>query len=388
MPWRVTDPMLEKARFVLAVEAEESSFAELCGAFGIARETGYRWWRRYREAGLAGLAERSRRPKRTPSATASEVVELLLKARQKKPSWGAAKLLNRLGEKHPEVAWPSDTTGHRILKRHGLVQVRPRQSRGWREFPGTGGPFAPANAPNAVWTVDFKGQFRLGNRQWCYPLTIQDLYSRYGLQCRALESTATSPTQRAFVDTFRTYGLPERIRSDNGPPFASRGLLGLSQLSIWFLKLGIHIQRITPGQPQQNGQHERYHRTLKAEATLPAEATLRAQQRRFDAFRQEYNQERPHESIHMAVPADYYHLSSRTFPRRNQWPGLDYPEGWERRQVRHNGSFKWRGGFVCVSELLRGETIAVQPVGAAVGLVRFCSLTLGVLREDNTFVPA
>jgi transposase InsO family protein len=380
--------MVEKTRFVLAVEAEESPFAELCEAFGIARETGYRWWRRYRDDGLGGLAERSRRPKRTPSATVPEVVELLLQARQRKPTRGAAKLLNRLRKKHPELAWPSDTTGHRILKRHGLVQENARRSRAWREFPGTGGPFAPANAPNVVWTVDFKGQFRLGNRQWCYPLTIQDLYSRYGLQCRALASTAIQPTQKGFVDTFRAYGLPERIRSDNGPPFASRGLLGLSQLSIWFLKLGIQLERIAPGQPQQNGQHERYHRTLKAETTLPAETTMRAQQLRFDAFLRDYNQERPHESIHMAVPADYYHVSSRTLPRRNEWPGLDYPEGWQRRTVRPKGEITWRGGYVFVSVLLGGETIALQPISPSVSLVRFCSLTLGVMREGNTFVPA
>jgi hypothetical protein len=236
--------------------------------------------------------------------------------------------------------------------------------------------------------MDFKGQFRLGNREWCYPLTIQDLYSRYALECRALSTTATQPTRQALLHTFRTFGMPERIRSDNGAPFASNALLGLSRLSIWLLKLGVRIERIEPGKPQQNGRHERYHRTLKEETTEPREKTFSAQQARFDAFRDEYNRDRPHEAIHMAVPAEYYQPSPRTLPRRNEWPGLDYPEVWERRQVSLNGHIKWRGRQVFISELLSGETIAVQSVGTAVSLIRFSSLILGVLREEKTFVPA
>ena len=386
MPWRVTDTMLEKTRFVLAVEAGESTFAELCEASGISRECGYRWWRRFQAEGLAGLNERSRRPQRSPSATSNEVVELLLEARQKKPTRSASKLLDRLRKQRPEIDWPSDTTGYRILKRHGLIAAthRRRSSSAW---PGAGGPFVPALAPNDVWTIDFKGHFRLGNRQWCYPLTIQDLYSRYALECRALASTKSTPTRAALVDTFRRYGLPERIRSDNGTPFASHALLGLSQLSIWFLKLGVGIERIEPGKPQQNGQHERYHRTLKAEATQPAEATLQAQQRRFDAFRQEYNEERSHQSLHRAVPADYYQPSPRAYPRRTEWPGLDYPERWQRRQVRNNGEIKWRGITIFISQVLAGEPVALEEVGS-VAVVRFGPLHLGLIREDNTFMPA
>ena len=388
MPWRVTDPMYEKTRFVLAVEAGGRTFKELCAEADVARETGYRWWRRYQEGGLRALAERSRRPHHTPGATAVEVVELLLSARLEKPRRGVKKLLNRLRLLHPNLEWPSESTAHRILKRHGLVSNQRKRARASQELPGTGGPFPEVHEPNTVWTVDFKGHFRLGNREWCYPLTIQDLYSRYALECRALRTTATEPTRKTLLNTFRTYGLPERIRSDNGAPFAARGLLGLSQLSIWLLKLGLQIERTAPGQPQQNGRHERYHRTLKEETTQPREKTFSAQQARFDAFRNEYNHERPHEAIHMAVPAAYYHPSTSRLPRGNEWPGLDYPEGWQRRQVRQCGEIKWRGELIFVSTLLAGETLAVQPVSSTVSLIRFCSLILGVLREDNTFVPA
>ena len=317
-----------------------------------------------------------------------EVVELLLSARLEKPRRGVKKLLNRLRLLHPNLEWPSESTAHRILKRHGLVSNQRKRSRASQELPGTGGPFPEVHEPNTVWTVDFKGHFRLGNREWCYPLTIQDLYSRYALECRALRTTATEPTRKTLLNTFRTYGLPERIRSDNGAPFAARGLLGLSQLSIWLLKLGLQIERTAPGQPQQNGRHERYHRTLKEETTQPREKTFSAQQARFDAFRNEYNHERPHEAIHMAVPAAYYHPSTSRLPSGNEWPGLDYPEGWQRRQVRQCGEIKWRGELIFVSTLLAGETLAVQPVSSTVSLIRFCSLILGVLREDNTFVPA
>ncbi len=388
MPWRVTDPMSEKVRFVLAVESGESSFKDLCAESEIARETGYRWWRRYKQGGLGALAERSRRPHQMPTATNRETVELLLAARQEKPRWGVKKLLYWLRSKHAELPWPSETTAHRILKRHGLVSAQRKRSRVSAEFPGAGGPFPEAAEPNAVWTMDFKGQFRLGNRQWCYPLTIQDLYSRYALECRALATTATEPTRKVLLQTFSIFGMPERIRSDNGAPFASNALLGLSRLSIWLLKLGVQVERIEPGKPQQNGRHERYHRTLKEETTEPREKSFSAQQARFDAFREEYNRDRPHEAIHMAVPAQYYQLSPRTLPRRNEWPGLDYPEVWERRQVSLNGHIKWRGRQVFISELLSGETIAVQSVGAAASLIRFSSLILGVLREEKTFVPA
>src|SRR4030095_2789535 len=189
-----------------------------------------------------------------------------------------------------------------------------------------------------------------------------------------------------LLNTFRTYGLPERIRSDNGIPFASRGLLGLSELSIWLLKLGLQLERTAKGKPQQNGRHERYHRTLKEETTEPPEQNFFAQQVRFDAFRHEYNYERPHEAIHMEVPGAYYHPSSRALPRRNEWPGLDYPEGWQRRQVRRDGSIRWRGELIFISELLNGETVAIQAVSPEVSLVRFCALILGVLRDNISFM--
>jgi putative transposase len=387
LPWNVTDPMLEKTRFIVAVEAAESSFSDVCAEFGIARQTGYRWWRRYQaEQSLQALAERSRRPQRSPTATPDPIVEMLLAARQRRPTRGARKLLAALRRKHPELAWPSDTTGHRILERHGLITRAHPRPRG--QYPSAGGPFPSVYEPNEVWTTDFKGQFRLGNGDWCYPLTICDLHSRFALGCYAQESTTTPVVQRNFTRTFSEYGLPERIRSDNGTPFATKALCGLSGLSVWFLKLGIGLERIKPGRPQQNGQHERFHRTLKAEAIQPPATRMELQQLRFNEFLKEFNLERPHDALRLDVPAQHYRCSNRAMPSRNDWPGLDYPEHWERRQVQVHGGFKWKGTYINLTEALRGEPIALERVGEGVWLVRFSVLILGVLRGDGSFVPA
>lgn len=383
MPWG-SDPMVEKLKFVLEATNHERPFAHLCEVYGVSRAEGYRLVRRYEQEGPAGLWPRSRRPHHSPTATEPEVVERLIEEKQAYPSWGPKKLLARLRRLEPQRAWPSEATAYRILKRHGLIRERRRRRR--HRFPGVGGPFAPVTAPNEVWTTDFKGQFRLGNGRLCYPLTVGDLYSRFALGCRGLTSTAESGVRPAFERVFRTFGLPQRIRSDNGVPFASMGLCGLSRISVWWLKLGIELERIEPGEPQQNGVHERYHRTLKAEATRPAERNHRAQQRRFDAFVHEYDFERPHEALAFAVPGDCYRASERRMPRRGEWPGLDYPETFERRQVRRNGCIKWRGQSVFVSEVLAGEPLALEPVHEGTWLAHFGPVLLGVLGPNNRLV--
>jgi transposase InsO family protein len=342
--------MVDKVKFVLEAQAGEVSFRQLCEAYEVSRAEGYRVLQRFEKEELAGLVPRSRRPHHSPTVTPAAIVARVIEEKQAHPRWGPKKLRARLGRIEPERKWPSTTTIHRILRRNGLVQATTRRRR--HRFPDLGAPFPPVTAPNEVWTTDFKGQFRMGNGRLCYPLTVGDLFSRFALKCRSLESTATDPVQQQFERLFREYGLPRRIRSDNGVPFASRSLCGLSRLAVWWIKLGIGIERIEPGQPQQNAEHERYHRTLKDETTHPPERTHRAQQRRFDAFVYEYDFERPHEALEFDVPADRYRPSSRRLPRRGEWPGLDSSCGFERRQVRSDGSIKWKGRLVFVSEVL------------------------------------
>lgn len=378
--------MLERVKFVEFAARGEQSVAELCALFGVSRAEGYRVLKRFREEGYSGLAERSRRPHSSPTATSPEVVERILELKRRRSGWGPKKIVQRLKRLEPSRAWPSPSTAHRILKRHGLVAPGRRLRR--HRYPGAGGPFEPAREPNDVWTTDFKGQFRLGNGRLCYPLTLADLVSRYALKCEALTGTTEQEAWKHYERAFRGYGLPRRIRSDNGVPFASRGICGLSRLSAWWLKLGIELERIEPGKPQQNAEHERAHRTLKAEATRPAEKNHRAQQRRFDSFRAVYNTERPHESLGMGVPADLYRTSSRALPRRGEWPGLDYPADWARRQIHSNGCMKWRGQMVFVSEVLVREPVALRQTSEEIWAVHFGGLLLGWLGADGRIIPS
>jgi putative transposase len=378
--------MLERIRFVELAAQEEHSVPGLCELFGVSRAEGYRVLKRFREEGYEGLVERSRRPRSSPMATPPEIVERILQLKRCHPHWGPKKIMVRLIRLEPERKWPSPTTAHRILRQHGLVASRRRQRR--HSYPHAGGPFKPALEPNDVWTTDFKGQFRLGNGRLCYPLTLGDLASRFALKCEALNGTTEAEAWKPFDRAFREYGLPRRMRSDNGVPFASRGLCGLSRLSVWWLKLGIELERIDPGQPQQNGAHERAHRTLKAEATRPPERSQRAQQRRFDSFREIYNNERPHEALGMRVPADLYRPSSRLVPRKGETPGLDYPADWARRQVRPDGCIKWRGQMVFVSEVLAREPVALEQAGDEIWTVHFGGLLLGWVGAAGRIIPS
>jgi putative transposase len=376
MPWRVTSPMYQRQRFVLDAEHTPASFAELCRRYDISRKTGYKWLDRYARLGPESLADRSHRPQQCPHATAPAVIREILQLR-KCWRWGARKLHELLLEAHPATEVPATATIHRILVRHGRVRHR-RRSR-VRAHPGR--PQTPITGPNVVWSVDFKGQFRLGNGRYCYPLTVQDAYSRYLLACDGLEGPLLQPTQQVFQRLFRTYGLPERIRSDNGQPFASCALGRLSQLSVWWLRLGIRPELIEPASPHQNGRHERMHKDLKADTTRPAAHSCGAQQRRFDAFRRTFNEVRPHEALAQRRPAALYTPSDRLYVPRLR--PITYPEHFEIRRVATNGGIRWSKRWVNVSHILATLPVGLEPLASGTWNVFFGPVHLGWLDERD-----
>jgi len=375
MPWQETCAMTERMRFVSAVTAGEASMALLCRQYGISRKTGYKWLTRYQQAGVAGLVERSRAPQHHPQAVRPAVREAVLALRGQHPSWGPKKLVATLQRRQPDVSWPATSTVGEVLRHAGLVV--PRRQR--RRVPPRTAPLAHATAANAVWCADFKGDFALGDGRRCYPLTISDAHSRYLLRVTALPTTDTARVQPLFEATFREYGLPAVLRTDNGPPFASTGAAGLSRLSVWWLKLGIWPERIDPGQPAQNGRHERMHRTLKAEACREPAATLRAQQQRFEQFCLTYNEERPHEALGQVPPATVYAPSPRPFPDR--LPDLAYPTADAVKWVRPNGTIRWGGRELYLTQALVGEPVGLTQVGEDRWQVTFGPLVLGVVAE-------
>ena len=356
MPWKETDPMSKRTQFIALHQSGLFTTSQLCTRFSISRKTGYKWLARYQAEGLPGLAERSRAPQTCPHRLAKGVEAALLQAREAHPSWGPKKLRAYLAGRRPELELPAASTIGELLKRHGLTE--PRRARR-KPAPGGGAPLS-ATQPNAVWCADFKGEFRTRDGQWCYPLTVTDAYSRYLLACHALPSTQQGGAVGVFARLFAVYGLPQAIRTDNGVPFATQALGGLSQLSLGWLKLGIVHQRIAPGKPQQNGRHERMHRTLKAETTRPPGADRQEQQARFDAFRTEFNEERPHEALDQQPPAAHYQPSERRCPVRVLPPA--YPGHWLIRRVGTAGCFRFQSRSVFVSEVLAGEEIGLEEV--------------------------
>jgi len=367
-------------RFVLEVQRGERTIAEACRLAGVSRKTGYKWLARYEEGGALALQDQSRAPHRHPNAIALDIKALLLEARQLHPSGGAVKLLAWLGRRHPKFGFPAPSTVSELLKRAGLVKPRRRTPH----MPAYARPFMQACEPNDLWSADFKGHFRTGDGRYCYPLTISDGFSRYLLLCRGLLQPNSEGVRPWFERAFRDYGLPLAIRTDNGPPFASRALGGLSELSIWWLRLGIRAERIEPGCPQQNGRHERLHRTLKRESTQPPRPSLRAQQAAFEDFRTEYNDERPHQALGQCTPAEFYQPSTRAYPSR--LPEVQYPRGFTVRRVRYAGTIKWQGRFVYVSNVLRGEPVGLYQTDEDSWNVYFGSLQLGRLDARGTRV--
>lgn len=347
--------MDERMRFVLEATEGWSSMSELCEKYGVSRRTGYKWLARYEAGGFAALADRSRAPRRQALETPPEIVAKIVELRRAQPTWGPRKLRARLLALEPAARWPAASTIGAILKREGLVEGRRRR----RRRPGAWNPGrTAADAPNRVWTADFKGEFRLGSGRLCYPLTIMDAHSRYLLACRALPGTATAGVRVTFERAFGEYGLPEVIRTDNGVPFSSRAIAGLSKLAVWWVRLGIRLERTRRAHPEDNGAHERMHRTLKAEATRPARKTPELQQRAFERFRAVYNDERPHEALGQAPPASVYAPSTRPLPRT--LPEMNYPEDFQRRRISKHGQLRWCGRSYFVSETLHRQEVGLE----------------------------
>lgn len=347
--------MEEKLRFIMEYEQRERTMTELCQRYQIARETGYVWVRRYREIGLEGLLEQSRARRRHENQTSEEIERMVLELRQAHMRWGPRKLKRVLENNEPGRVWPAASTIGAVLKRAGVVVGRRKRHK----TPPYSEPLAHADGPNRLWCADFKGWFRTRDGERIDPLTISDAHSRYLLRCQGVEKIDTARVQGIFEAAFREHGMPQAIRTDNGAPFASRALAGLSRLAVWWMKLGIVPERIEAGHPEQNGRHERMHRTLKQEVTQPPAANRREQQRVMDRFREEYNQVRPHEALGMKTPAAIYHSSPREYPARV--PDPEYPETMLVRSVKHQGQFRWKKHDVFLSEVLWSERIGLLP---------------------------
>jgi transposase InsO family protein len=388
MTWSVTNVSKERVRFVLEWERRWNegegvvNVSELCREFGVSRECGHKWIRRYREAGreLSAIQERSRRPRRSPTAVEDEIQDAIVAGRKEKPKWGPVKLRAWLTDRFPGVAFPSPSTIAAILKRRGLVRMVRRRRRAG-PVAGVAAPFPACEEPNAVWCIDFKGWFLTGDGHKCYPLTITDAYSRFVLRCEALRDPDGTWAFSVFDSAFREFGLPKAIRSDGGPPFASTGAACLSRLSVWFLQLGIQVQVIAPGKPQQNGRHERMHRTLALE--VEPEENLPAQQRAFDLWRREFNQERPHAALGHKPPSRIYQPSSRRYPRPLMKPT---PDAWSHSaQLDKAGFIRMQRHKLFITSVLRHFHVELELVGEDVWEVRWGKILLG--RVDGRFTP-
>lgn len=372
MPWLETDPVIERRRFILEWLDGRFNVAELCRRHDISRKTGYKWIERYRAEGPDRLQDRSHQPHSCPHATPLQVLDEACRIRTSRRTLiGAKKVRNRLVTEHPDWPVPSRRTLHHHFVERGLVPKRRRRPS--RSHPGR--PTTPFDEPNSIWSIDFKGQFKTRNGLYCYPLTIQDGFSRYLLACQGLDGPTHLYTKRVITRVFREFGLPERIRSDNGTPFASMALGRLSQLSVWWIKLGILPELIEPGSPQQNGRHERMHKDLKADTTIPPAGNRAAQQRRFNEFRTYFNEVRSHESLDDRTPASVYQPSPSPFPSKLLTP--EYPAHFEVRKVSTNGGIRWGHAWVNVSHVLGGENIGLEEIADDIWAVSFGPVPLG-----------
>jgi putative transposase len=380
MGWKETCAVEERFKFLQEHQSEEFGFAELCRRYGVSRKTGYKWVDRYEAEGLDGLRDQSRAPRHQPNEVLDDVANELIAARQKHPHWGPAKLRARLQRECPDIVWPATSTIGEILRRAGLTA--PHRKR--RKATPSQSPLSHAGAANQVWCADFKGWFQCADGSRCDPLTITDGYSRYLLRCQAVPAMDEASVRSVMEAAFREYGIPVSMRTDNGEPFASVGLAGLSKLSVWWLKLGIQPERIPPGKPQHNGRHERMHRTLKQATARPPAANLRKQQVAFDNFREEYNCQRPHEALDLQTPAEFYEPSCRSYPSRLLEP--EYPDDWEVRGVRECGRMRWWSSNIFVGKLFGGERIGMEPVEDGWWKLWFFQTPLGLLDERNKVV--
>lgn len=381
MPWKEWSVMDERLRFIARL-LDGESMSEVCRAFGVSRKTGYKLLERYREDGPVALADRSRRPVRYANQLPGQVERLIVEVKREKPHWGARKIREILVKRLAgDVRIPAISTVHAVLDRYGLVK-----RMGRRRPKATGTPLCAGAAPNELWAADFKGEFKLGDGRWCYPLTVTDHASRFLLLCEAMESTREEPVIAAFERLFVERGLPYAIRTDNGLPFASpNGLFNLSKLSVWWLRLGIAIERIQPGHPQQNGRHERMHLTLKRETARPPCANIIQQQERFDGFLAEFNIERPHEGLGMKRPADLYTRAPRDY---QGLPELAYPFHDRDVVITACGRLCMHRKKINISTLFAGQRVGIKEVDQGIWLVSFMHYDLGYVDlEQRTLQP-
>lgn len=384
MAWKEMCVMDERMKFVSDFLRDEWNMSELCRRYEISRRVGYKWLARYHEFGVEGLKDRSRAPLSHPGAIDTAIIERVVAEKRKHIHWGPKKILRRMQRTDPDSHWPVASTIGEILDRHGLVKKRKKR----RKATASEQPLSHCSQPNDVWCIDFKGWFRTLNGTRCDPLTLCDASTRFFLKCQALSGKTNTQTVQAVLETaFHEFGLPRAIRSDNGPPFASTGLAGLSRLSVWWIGLGIRPERIRPGHPEENGRLERLHKTLKAETASPPRYSIRQQQDTFNRFREEYNYERPHESLDQDVPADHYTPSSHPFPvRPPKTP--DYDHAWHVRKVKPSGEFKWKGADVYATQALAGHYIGLMPTKERSYTIYFHQYPIGKLHEKTMKIQA
>ena len=380
MPWLETAPMEQRERFIRDERLALYAMTELCERYGISRKTGYKWLDRFDAGGRAGLSDRSRAPHRCPHRITDHVAQLICLARRQHPSWGPEKLLQWLGPRHPDIELPAVSTAGDLLARKGLVKKRRRR----RPHLHPGVVPAVTTQPNDLWTADFKGQFRTRDGIYCYPLTIADQHTRFLMACHGLLSTKGHGVRPVFDRLFREYGLPRAIRTDNGVPFATTGIHGFSQLNVWWLRLGIQHQRILPGQPQQNGAHERMHKTLKGDAIRPPRATLAAQQRAFNRFRGVYNTERPHKFLRGRTPGSLYRPSTRAYT--GELPPIEYPGHFLVKRITNAGTFRFKKRLLFIANALKQHTIGLEEIADGIWSIHFCRVLVGRLDERDYII--
>ena len=380
MPWTETCIMDQRIGFIVACREGEESMAVLCRHFDISRKTGHKWLARYRSEGAGGLEDRPRAPLTNPRTIGADVVEAVVAVRQRHPSWGPRKVKAWLEDRHPDRTWPAASTIGAAFDRAGLTRPRRRRRR---VAPGST-PLSACRAPNDVWSIDFKGWFLTGDGTHVEPLTISDGHSRFLIRCAVIGRTDEAHVWPILEAAFREHGLPQVLRSDNGPPFASLAAAGLSRLAVKLIKAGVMPERIAPGKPQQNGRHERMHLTLKQDTACPPARSLAEQMVRFERFRHVYNTERPHEALGQVPPARVYRSSPRPFDGVLRAP--DYPDQTQLRRVRHCGAIKWRGEEVFISQALTGEPIGLFPIADDVWLVKYGPVVLGTMKGREGFI--
>ena len=375
MPWKVCKPMDERLKFVARL-LDGEKMAAVCRDFNVSRKTGYKILNRYNDVGLEGLTDRSRRPYRHANQLPDQIETLIVRLKEDKPSWGAPKIRERLSRLYPDVHTPAISTVHAVLDRHGLVKRRTR-----RRNRAEGTTLSRPAQPNELWCADYKGEFMLADRRYCYPLTITDFASRYLITCEALHTTKETYAFVVFESAFKEFGLPCAIRTDNGVPFASpNSLFNLSKLSVWWLRLGIQIERIKPGHPQQNGRHERMHLTLKLETTKPAAKNFLQQQAKFDDFLECYNNERPHQALDMQCPAQRYRPSQRPY---RGLPDIEYPFHDRAATVTTCGRICFNRQKINLSQVFAGQTVGIKQTDERIWLVSFMDYDLGYFDDET-----